>query len=243
MDIYTLAARPDLESGMWALSRAWPTFMLHDLVSDLYYGNIDAWSEHALLGVIEGEVVARGFSVAFAMGGEDRPAPPTDGWDGVIRWSYLDALVGRTPTHTSAIEVSIAPEWRGRGLSTAMVRGMVENVRRLGFGQLLAPVRPSAKHLEPDTPMDTYVRRTRPDGLPEDSWLRVHARLGAVTLDVCPTSMVVAGTLEEWRNWTGLEFGESGRVHVPGALVPVHVDADQNQAVYVEPNVWMEHRW
>jgi len=30
---------------------------------------------------------------------------------------------------------------------------------------------------------------------------------------------------------------------VPGALVPVHVDLVQDHAVYVEPNVWMVHRW
>ena len=228
---------------MWALTRAWPSFMLNDVVADLYYANLDAWSEHALLGVIDDEVVARGFSVAFAMGGEGRPGPPADGWDGVIRWSWLDGKADRTPTHASALEVAIAPEWRGQGLSTVMVTAMIENVRRLGFDQLLAPVRPSGKHLEPDTPMEEYAARVRPDGLPEDSWMRVHARLGAVTLAVCPTSMVVVGTLTQWREWTGLAFDVSGRVHVPGALARVHVDVEQDQAVYVEANVWMEHRW
>ena len=91
--------------------------------------------------------------------------------------------------------------------------------------------------------MADYIARTRSDGLPEDPWMRVHARLGAVTLDVCPTSMVVTGTLDEWREWTGREFAASGPQHVAGALVPVHVDLDQDHAVYVEPNVWMEHRW
>lgn len=243
MDIYTLAQRPDLRDGMLELTRAWPGFMLHDVVADLYYANLDAWSEHALMGVVEGTVVARGFSVAFAMGGEARRAPPADGWDGVIRWSYLDGLAQRPPTHVSALEIAVLPEARGRGLSTAMVRGMIDNARRLGFRRLLAPVRPSAKHLEPDTPMEEYVRRRRPDGLPEDAWMRVHARLGAVTLGVCPTSMVITGTLAQWRDWTGLAFDASGRVHVPGALSAVHVDAAQDHAVYVEPNVWMEHRW
>jgi hypothetical protein len=124
-----------------------------------------------------------------------------------------------------------------------MVRAMIDNVARLGFRQLLAPVRPSAKHLEPATPIEEYVRRTRSDGLPEDPWMRVHARLGADIIRVCPTSMVIPGTLEEWREWTGLAFDADGLIEVPGALVPVHVDLAQNHAVYVEPNVWMEHRW
>ena len=228
---------------MWDLTRAWPPFMLNDAVADLYYSNLRAWSEHTLVCVVDGTVVARGFSVAFAMGGETRPTLPKDGWDGVVRWSYLDSLDQRPATHASALEIAIAPEARGHGLSTDMVEAMIDNVRRLGFDQLLAPVRPSAKHLEPDTPMEEYVARTRPDGLPRDPWMRVHARLGAVTLAVCPTSMVIPGTLDEWKEWTGQSFERSGPHRVPGALVPVHVDIDQDHAVYVEPNVWMEHRW
>jgi len=101
--------------------------------------------------------VARGFSLTFAMGDEGQPALPGNGWDGIIRWSSLDRLTERTPTHASAVEIAIAPEAR--------------------------------------------------------------------------------------REWAGLVFDSDGPVEVPGALVPVHVDLAQNHAVYVEPNVWMEHRW
>ena len=41
---------------------------------------------------------------------------------------------------------------------------------------------------------------------------------------------------------TGLPFDVTGPVVVPGALVPVHCDVDQDHAVYVEPNVWVHHR-
>ena len=243
MEIVTLAARPDLEARMWDLRRAWPPFMLHDLVSDMYYANIDRWKEHVLLAVEGQAVIARGFSVAFSMEDASRPEPPVDGWDGIIRWAYLDGLAGRAPTHASALEIAIAPEARGQGLSTAMVEAMIANVDRLGFRQLLAPVRPSHKHLEPDVAMDDYIARKRPDGLPADPWMRVHARLGATTLFVCPTSMTIVGTLEDWRDWTGRSFDEPGPTHVEGALAPVHVDVARGYAVYVEPNVWMEHRW
>ena len=33
----------------------------------------------------------------------------------------------------------------------------------------------------------------------------------------------------------------AGDVIVPEALVPVHCDAEHDHAVYVEPNVWVEH--
>ena len=39
-----------------------------------------------------------------------------------------------------------------------------------------------------------------------------------------------------------MEFPESGAYVVPGALVPVEIDREAYQGVYVEPNVWMQHR-
>jgi hypothetical protein len=34
---------------------------------------------------------------------------------------------------------------------------------------------------------------------------------------------------------------ESGLYTVPGALVPVQVDAEKDEGIYVEPNVWVWH--
>lgn len=122
-----------------------------------------------------------------------------------------------------------------------MLERMREAAGRLGVSRMYAPVRPSAKALLPLEPMVDYVRRRRPDGQLHDPWLRTHARLGARIVKVCPTSMTIPGTLAEWREWTGLPFDTSGPVVVPGALAPVHVDVDQDHAVYVEANVWMRH--
>ena len=55
--------------------------------------------------------------------------------------------------------------------------------------------------------------------------------------------MTITGSLEQWRGWTGLPFDRSGDVVVTGGLVPVHVSVEHDHAVYVEPNVWMHHRW
>jgi GNAT superfamily N-acetyltransferase len=243
MEIVILAERPDLAEANWNLSSVWPRFMLEDPIADLYYGNLDRWTQHSLVAVIDDRVVARGFSAAFSMDVPGREALPDDGWDGVVRWSHFDQLAGRTPTHVSALEIVIAPDLQGTGISTRMVEAMIRNVDRLGFRELVAPVRPSHKHLEPHTAMQHYVARLRSDGLPADPWMRVHARLGAETLSVCPTSMTIRGTIEEWADWTGMRFERSGETDVAGALVPVHIDMEQDHAVYVEPNVWMRHRW
>jgi uncharacterized protein (AIM24 family) len=54
--------------------------------------------------------------------------------------------------------------------------------------------------------------------------------------------MTIAGSLAEWRAWTGLPFDTTGSVHVEGALNPVHVSVQNDYAVHVEPNVWIVHR-
>jgi len=122
-----------------------------------------------------------------------------------------------------------------------MLAAMRENARRHGFGELVAPVRPNAKHTEPHTPMSEYAFRTRADGLPVDPWLRVHVRAGAQIEKVAPNSMTVTGTLEQWRRWTGLPFDTDGPVVVPQALVPVECRLAHDYAVDVGPNVWVRH--
>jgi hypothetical protein len=123
-----------------------------------------------------------------------------------------------------------------------MLAAMQRNTRDRGFADLYAPLRPSDKHLEPLTLFAEYVARRRGDGLPWDSWLRTHVRVGATIIKVAPTSMVVAGTLTEWTAWTGMAFETSGPTIVPGALSPVHVSLEQDHAVYIEPNLWIHHR-
>ena len=106
---------------------------------------------------------------------------------------------------------------------------------------MFAPVRPTAKHLEPFTPIGEYVGRRTAEGLPADPWLRVHVRAGGVIVKIAPASMVIPGTIAEWSRWASMAFPASGQIAVPGALVPIHVSVEQDQAVYVEPNVWVRH--
>jgi len=64
-----------------------------------------------------------------------------------------------------------------------------------------------------------------------------HADVGAVAVDDGRP-----GTLDEWREWTGLPFDRTGPVVVPRALVPVHCNVEHGVAAYIEPNVWIVHR-
>ncbi len=186
--------------------------------------------------------MGRAFAVAFAFGGApDRLELPDAGWDGVVRWAHADRALGRPASALSALEITLLPSHRGRGASRVVLDAMRDRARDLGLRHVVAPVRPTAKHLEPFTPMDEYAGRRAADGLPADPWLRVHVRAGGTVVKVAPTSMVVAGTVADWTRWTAVAFGASRQVAVPGALAPVHVSLEQDHAVYVEPNVWVRN--
>lgn len=239
MDIHVLRDRMDLLAPVSALGRVWPEFMLWDPHGDLYYGDLEPWADHVIVGVLDGEVVARGMTIPFPLDGEEDL--PDTGWDEVVLRGHLGRLRGATGNAISALEIAILPERRGSGLADQMVAGMRALAGRHGFDTLYAPVRPTRKADVPHTPMAEYAFQTREDGLPVDPWMRVHARAGARIVKVAPASMVIRGTLADWRGWTGLPFDTSGDTLVPGALVPVHVDVDHDHAVYIEPNVWMAH--
>lgn len=223
-------------------SRSWPTFMQQDPNARLYYGELDSVADYVLLATDGDEPVAKAYSAPFAFGITGREELPAAGWDEVIRWQHDDRLTGRERNVASALEIVVLKERQGAGIASVMVKALRENAFRLGHKVLYAPVRPSQKSDEPETPMSEYAWRVRDDGLPYDAWLRVHVRAGGRILKVCPLSMTIVGTLAQWRAWTGLPFGNDGPVIVEGALSPVLVSSSQDVGVYVEPNVWIEHR-
>ncbi|MEV7345731.1 GNAT family N-acetyltransferase [Streptomyces sp. NPDC093544] len=268
LKVSSLTERPEMLGQVVGMADTWPEFMLHDLVGNAHYGRIATeLPEYVLFAEDEhGDVVAHAYSVPFALadeGNEDEYAGegesagdaspgtrgardarrklPARGWDDVLAGAFADRRRGTPPDTVSAISIVVAPHAQGGGLSAWMLQAMRDNARAHGFGEVVAPVRPSAKHLEPRTPMEEYAFRKRADGLPHDPWLRVHVRAGGVIETVAPASMTVAASLAEWRDWTGLPFDTEGLVEVPGALAPVHCEPGRGYAVYVEPNVWVRH--
>jgi len=249
--VATLAERPELRAQLFSaeFDAVWPEFMRHDPTASLYFGTeaLDRYLDFALAAVDRDEpdrAIARAFSVPFAFrdGTAGRNELPLGGWDAVIRWADADWRAGRRPTAVSALEITVLPPYRGRGISRLMLEAMIANMWARGFGDLYAPLRPSGKDQEPRVPFADYVALTRGDGLPQDSWLRAHVRAGGHIVRIAPYSMVIAGSLAEWSQWTGMDFASSGDIVVPGALSPVHVLRDEDHAVYVEPNLWVHHR-
>lgn len=239
LTISVLADRPDLVDAMWDMPNSWPEFMRHDPIGGLFYGNVETRFAPFVLVAQDAsdEVVACAYSIPFVRGDDELP---DNGWDAAIRSGLLASIRGQEPDAISAVEIAVHPDRQGSGLSAQMLVAMRENAARHGFAELVAPVRPNGK-TDPDEPMAAYALRVRDDGLPVDPWLRVHVRAGGRIAKVAPRSMCIPGTLEEWREWTGLPFDRTGPVVVPKALAPVHCDAEHGVATYVEPNVWVVH--
>jgi hypothetical protein len=243
LTITTLAERPELIERVYDVENTWPAFMAGDAVANaLFWRVAEDYPAYCVMATDPGGTpVARGRSIPLRLGGPDREELPDGGWDRVLNWAYDDKDSGAEVNAASALEVMIAPGHLGSGLSHRMLAAMRDAVAAQGIATMVAPVRPSEKHRSPHLPMTEYIQLTRADGLPEDAWMRVHARAGAVIEKVAPASMVVAGSLAQWRDWTGLAFDTDGEVVVPGALVPVTCSVTHDYAVYVEPNVWMRH--
>ena len=231
----------DLVRGM--TKAAWPEFMLHDQVAnELWHELLDRFPEYqlALYDVENKHVAAMGNS--FPLRWEDSLENlPEGGWDWAFMKAVQDHKQGLSPNHHSAIQVVIHPDYRGHRLSAPMIAAVHAVTKAKGLEALIIPVRPSEKSKYPLISLDDYITWKNEEGLPFDAWLRVHARLGGKIIKTCNESKTIRGTRPEWEEWTKLEFPQSGEYIIPDALVPMQMNVEKNEGVYVEPNVWIVH--
>ncbi|MCX6065263.1 MAG: GNAT family N-acetyltransferase [Chloroflexi bacterium] len=235
---------PDYESRMDGLAEAaWPEFMLHDPIADQFWSNLfSRFPEYqfALRDDQTGRVAAMANSLPLHWECDVNDLPE-GGWDWAFTQAVSDHEQGLAPRTQCAIQIAIHPDYRSQGLSSRMVQAMRAIGKEKGFKRLIAPVRPNQKSLYPLTEIDRYITWKTESGLPLDAWLRVHVRLGAEIVKACHQAMDIRGTRAEWENWTGLKFPESGRYVLAGGLVPMEMDVDADEGVYIEPNVWTVH--
>jgi GNAT superfamily N-acetyltransferase len=222
---------------------SWPEFMLHDPIADENWHELfDRFNEYqfALLDTESDRMAAMGNSLPFYWD-HHLDELPEGGWDWVFVKAIEDHKQGLQPNIQSAIQVNIHPDYRAQGLSSTMVQAMREIGRSKRFKYLVAPVRPNQKSHYPLISIDDYIQWTDDKGLPFDSWLRVHARLGARIIRPCHEAMTIPGTRAEWEEWTGMKFPQSGRYYILGALNPMEMNVEKDEGIYIEPNVWMVH--
>jgi GNAT superfamily N-acetyltransferase len=221
---------------------SWPEFMFHDpLANELWHFLQEDFAAYQfVLRDDAGKTIAVGHTLPFHWEGALDALPET-GWDGIFRKAVEDLQAGRAPNMITAIEATVLPAHRGGGISKRVIGEMRTIAKAHGFRTLVAPVRPSMKARYPTTPIERYVAWKTDEGLPFDPWLRTHARLRATIVKIAHESMRIPGRVAEWEAWTAMRFPESGEFIVPEALVPVRIDRERDEGLYVEPNVWMAH--
>jgi hypothetical protein len=237
--VASYAERPDLAARTDEIEDVWAEFIHHANLNRHWHRLRDDYPDHQLVLYDEetDTMLGRGQTLPFRWDGTFDDLP--DGVEGVFRRVFEED--GAEPTTLTAVVAVLDPRAQGLGLSSRIIEGMRGVAARYGLDCLVAPVRPTLKAQYPLTPMERYVEWRRSDGQLVDPWLRVHERLGAEILGICPGSLVVAGTVAEWEEWTGMAFPDSGPYVVDTALVPVEIDREADVGSYVEPNVWMRH--
>ncbi|SCF96227.1 hypothetical protein GA0115255_113145 [Streptomyces sp. Ncost-T6T-2b] len=166
LSITTLAERPELAGALDGMPDTWPEFVLEDIVGWANFARIAVeFPQYVLVATDpEGVVVARAYSVPFVLDAPGRGELPVGGWDRMLLWAFADLRRGRTPDTVGAIEITVATGHQGKGISGRMLAALRDNARRQGFREVVAPVRPSGKHVKAGLPMEEYARLTRPDG-------------------------------------------------------------------------------
>jgi hypothetical protein len=243
MRVFSLADRPELTAAsQQVMADGWPAFILASAVAARLWPRVLAeYPSYQVVLVDEASdtVIGAGHSLPLAWDGfvEGLPA----GWDAALEQAIEDRDRSRAPTAAVGLSVTVATSHRSRNLSRQVVDGLRQTVAAHGHQSLVIPVRPSLKSAYPLTDIERYIAWTTAEGAPFDPWLRVHWRLGARILRACPESMHITGTVADWEAWTGMRFPDSDAYVVPDALVPVHIDQERDEGVYVEPNVWVYH--
>ena len=236
--------RPELWDSIRDLSEdVWPEYNLHGETLNYYWAQLyDVFPDWQFVLYDPGDrtVLAEGHTVPLAWDGTDAGLGP--GIDVTMAAAFELRAAGGTPTAASALAAEIPPRHPGKRLSGVMLTAMADLAREAGLSHLIAPVRPSRKDRYPTIPIERYVRWTRPDGSPFDSWIRVHTRLGARIGPAIPRSLHITGTVGEWESWTQMPFPETGDYVFPAGLATVHIDRDRDIGEYWEPNVWIVHQ-
>ncbi len=242
LQICTTSTRPDLEEQAGAAFRpTWPAFIFHDPVASEYIGRVEAYfPQYDVLLLDDGQVAAGAWAVPVRWDGTASRLP-AGGFDGTLA-SAVTGHERSDPADTLCIMAAAVEAGRqGRGLAGQVLTALRDRAAAAGLQRVIAPVRPALKSRYPLTPMASFARWTREDGLHIDPWIRTHQRLGATILTPARESMIITGTVAEWEKWTGMAFPETGQYVVPDALDLVDINREDDRGTYAETNLWMRH--
>jgi hypothetical protein len=223
-------------------SDGFPAFITADKLAKQYIGRVREWFPEWNITLVDAdqEPVASGWGIPIR-------------WDGTVAdlpTGYTEATIRAVEGREQEVEPDtlvicgaiVAGRRTGQGLAGQVLAALRDPAVESGLRRVIAPVRPTLKQRYPLTPVETYMRWTRPDGTALDPWVRTHLRMGATILAGAPDSQTMTGTVAEWEEWSGIPLPSSGDYVIPRGLTVLHVDREADLGTYVEPNIWIRHR-
>ena len=240
MKILSHAQQPELLEHFEQMeSDAFPEFMLHDSIWNEHWPLVIAAFADLQLYLVDettGELAGVFNSVPVFWDGTTEGLPHSE--HEVLARSLRHRREGRAVTTLCGIQVAVADSHSGKGVAVRALEEGHRLCRDHGLSHLIAPIRPTVKHLYPTIPFEEYIDWKRPDGAAFDPWIRTQIAGGAQRLGVCREPMRFEGSVSDWEEWTGLELPASGRYVIDGALDLLNVDVDADRCWLEEPNVW-----
>lgn len=109
-----------------------------------------------------------------------------NGYSDSLTRALRDHDTDQTPDTLVICAAQMRSDARGAQVAGQLVHALIEVATRSGLAQVIAPLRPTAKHRYPLIPINDYVSWKRPDGSPLDPWLRTHLQLGARVIGTAP---------------------------------------------------------
>ena len=144
-----------------------------------------------------GELVGSAVTMRIRWNGTAADLPA--GWEETVRRCFRDCrdAEGRGCNTLVGMQVFTLYHYRQGGLAGLFLDKMLALGRRNGYEHMLVPVLPPTQFQRENVekPFEEIVSARRPDGLPNDHWVRLHVRKGARVLGASAKSHRFAASL------------------------------------------------
>ncbi len=239
MQVITLNNKMELKNDLLSINNeAWPKFMLNWDCSEWSH-LFSTFAKYQILLLDEGKIMAFGHTIPLSWDKDINVIP--DDMKTLVEMGVKNYKEENSPNILLALAAVVSKDYTGRGLSFEVIKAMKDVAVMNNMRALIVPVRPTLKHKYPLIPMSAYVEWNREDGLPFDSWLRVHKKLGGEIFKIAEQCMTIKGSVKDWEEWTGLKMLGSGEFIIEGALNPVNINIDKNIGEYADPCIWIKY--
>lgn len=163
---------------------------------------------------------------------------PDDGWDWLVNHGIEGFEKGIQPNCIGGLQIIVSKSHLGKGYSKLLIDEGKKIKERLGFQNLVIPIRPTLKSNFPNMDMEAYINY-QIDGKVYDPWIRTHLSSGAEIIKICPNAMNIQGDIAMWEKLIKQKIHQSGNYEVEGGLNHVYIDLENNNGEYREDNIWI----